>query len=232
MIIWVRVETIARYEAGDGDFKLKRRFEELSGEPCLVLHMSQAAPEMVQPLRPTALLLSGCSTWFRDFEVTEFYPWEDLVAATPEVPTIAFCGSHQLLGFMYNRGFRNLPRVIDEPMRPLADGEPQVGTVTVDNAGLFKEEGFYPIRKVGNDPLFEGLPDPFIVRESHVCEIKQLPPGFDLIATGDNCRVQAMKHRDRPLWSTQFHPEGWHEAYPHGRRLMANFFRLAGMGGR
>ena len=33
MILWVRVETVAKYDAGDGDFRLKRRFEKLSGEP-------------------------------------------------------------------------------------------------------------------------------------------------------------------------------------------------------
>jgi len=35
MLIWVRLETLAKYEAGDGDFKVRRRFEQLSGLPCL-----------------------------------------------------------------------------------------------------------------------------------------------------------------------------------------------------
>ena len=39
MIVFVRVETAAKYEAGDGDFKLKRKLEALSGEPCLVIHV-------------------------------------------------------------------------------------------------------------------------------------------------------------------------------------------------
>jgi anthranilate/para-aminobenzoate synthase component II len=38
-----------------------------------------------------------------------------------------------------------------------------------------------------------------------------------------------MKHRERPLWSTQFHPEAWQEEYPHGKEILANFFRLAGI---
>ncbi|MBM3277535.1 MAG: hypothetical protein FJY95_05575 [Candidatus Handelsmanbacteria bacterium] len=229
MIIWVRVETLENYEAGNGDFNLKRRFEQLSGEPCLVLHMTQATPELVGSLRPRALLLSGCGTWFRDFEVEEFYVFEDLVKATPQIPALAFCGSHQLLGFMYNRGFRNMQKVEDEPMRRLLPGEAQVGAVSPDNAGYFVEQGFYPIQKVGADPLFAGLPDPFVVRESHTCEIKQLPAGFELIATSGNCRIQGMKHRERPLWSTQFHPEAWQEEYPQGKEILINFFRLAGI---
>ncbi|MCC7261032.1 MAG: gamma-glutamyl-gamma-aminobutyrate hydrolase family protein [Candidatus Latescibacteria bacterium] len=229
MIIWVRVETLAKYETGNGDFNLKRKFEQVSGEPCLVLHMSQATPALVGELKPRALLLSGCGTWFRDFDVREFYVFEDLVRAFPQLPTLAFCGSHQLLGFVYNHGFRNLERVIDEPMRRLRPGEPQVGAVSADSAGYFVEQGFYPITALQPDPLFAGLPDPFMVRESHTCEIKQLPAGFELIATNENCRIQAIKHRERPLWGTQFHPEAWQDEYPHGRQVLANFFRLAGI---
>jgi GMP synthase (glutamine-hydrolysing) len=229
MIIWVRLETMAKYDAGTGDFALKRKFEHLSGEPCLVLHMSQATPAVVRGLRPRALLLSGCGTWFRDFDVQEFYVFEDMINECAEIPTLGFCGSHQLLGFMFNHGFRNLERVIDEPMRALRPGEPQIGAVSADSKGWFVEQGFYPIRIVQADPLFDGLPDPFTVRESHVCEVKALPPGFDLLATNDNCRVQAMKHRDRPLYGTQFHPEGWQEEYPQGREIVRNFFRMAGV---
>ncbi len=231
MIVWVRVETLAKYEAGNGDFGLKRRFEELSGVPCLVVHLSQATLEVIAPLRPRALLLSGCGTWFRDFDVRDFYGFEDLVRGLPDVPTIGFCGSHQLLGFMYNHGFRQLARVEDQPMRRLGPGEPQVGSVSAQGAGWFSEQGFYPVRPLIADPLFAGLPDPFMVRQSHTCEVKQVPAEFDLIATGDTCRVQAMKHRQRPLYGTQFHPEAWQDEYPHGRALLVNFMRLAGLSG-
>jgi len=227
MIIWIRVETMENYEAGDGDFKLKRRFEALSGEPCLVLHMSQATPELVAPLKPRALLLSGCGTWFKRFPVEAFFPFEDTLNALPEVPTIGFCGSHQLIGFMFNHGLRNLSIVEDEPLRPLRPGEPD--QPNPEAIGYFAEIGFYPISKIGNDPLFDGLPDPFVVRESHYAEIKRMPPGFDLIATNDNCRIQAIKHRDRILYGTQFHPEAYVDGYPHGRKILENFFRIAGI---
>lgn len=229
MIVWIRVETMEKYEAGDGDFKLKRRFEAISGEPCLVVHVSQATPETIVPLKPRALLLSGCGTWFKRFPVEAFYPFEDTLNALPDTPTIGFCGSHQLFGFMFNDGFRNLSVVEDEPMRPLRPGEPDRAAPSPEAIGYFAEDGFYPIKKIGTDPLFDGLPDPFIVKESHYAEIKRLPTVFDLIATNDNCRIQGIKHKTRPLYGTQFHPEAAIDAYPNGLKILENFFRIAGI---
>jgi anthranilate/para-aminobenzoate synthase component II len=229
MIIWIRVETLEKYEAGDGDFRLKRRFEAISGEPCLVLHLSQIFPELVASLTPRALLLSGCGTWFKRFSPQDFYGFEDTINALTDVPTIGFCGSHQLLGFLFNRGFRNMSVVEDEPMRPLRPEEPVPSDAGPDAAGYFCEAGFYPLTMLKPDPLFEGLPNPFVVREAHYCEIKTLPPDFDLLASNDNCRIQAMKHKTRPLYGTQFHPESYTDAYPHGRTILENFFRIAGI---
>lgn len=229
MTLFIRVETLAYYNNGDGDFKLRRRFEEVSGEPCLVLHVSQATPKVIDELKPKAMMLSGCGTWFRDFDVKDFYPFEDLLMARPEIPTLGFCGSHQLIGFVFNQGFRAMDRVLDEPMRPLRPGEPDHANPPRYAVGMFREEGIYPIQALKPDPLFEGLPDPFLVRESHYCEIKKLPPQFDLLATNENCPIQAMKHRERPLYGTQFHPEAYVEAYPHGRRILENFFKIAGI---
>lgn len=227
MIVYVRLETKAKYEASDGDFKLKRRFEELSGEPCLAVHMSQVSPALMTDLRPRALLLSGCGTWFREFDVREFWGLEDVVKTCIDLPTLAFCGSHQLLGFIFNRGLRNLERIEDEPVRRLRAGEADLGAG--EHAGYFMESGYFPISCVLEDPLFFGLPNPFVVRESHYCEVKTLPPDFMLLASNENCRVQAMRHASRPLYGLQFHPEAYAEPYLHGREVLRNFFRLAGL---
>ena len=110
-------------------------------------------------------------------------------------------------------------------MRPLAageaDGEPGY------HPGWFTEKGMQPVRVIQReDPLFAGLPETIMVLESHYCEVKALPPGWVLLASNGNCRVQAMRHPERPVYGTQFHPEGFTEYYPHGRTILENFFRL------
>ena len=67
MIIWVRIETQEKYGVDDRDFKVKRRFETIAGTPCLIMHVSQMTPEVIVPLKPKVLLLSGCGTFFKNF---------------------------------------------------------------------------------------------------------------------------------------------------------------------
>ena len=92
---------------------------------------------------------------------------------------------------------------------------------------LFKEFGVWPVEIVAEDPLFEGVGNPILVRESHRSEIKQLPDGFRLLASSADCRIQAMVHETLPLYGTQFHPESRLEHYLDGHRIVANFFRIA-----
>lgn len=60
------------------------------------------------------------------------------------------------------------------------------------------------------DDIFKGLPGEFVAWESHNDEVTELPPGFISLAHSDNCAIQAMKHRERPLYGLQFHPEVEH----------------------
>ena len=227
MIIYVIVAESGDYKKGNGNFQHKVRFEELSGEPCLVIHHTQISLDLVESMQPKAVLLSGFGRSFQEFDLSTFYPLNDVLHQT-DIPTIALCGSHQLIGCLFSVDIRKVDRLEDQPMRRLRPGEPD-GSPTGYHPGYFKENGFYPVTIVRDDPLFEGLSNPFIVREAHYCEIKALSPEFELLASTEACRIQAMKHRKRILYGTQFHPETYIEAYPDGKTVLSNFFRIAGI---
>ncbi|MFA4030321.1 MAG: hypothetical protein GDYSWBUE_001980 [Candidatus Fervidibacterota bacterium] len=229
MIIYVIITpTLEQYDQSGGGFEVKRRLEKLSGEPCLVLHYSQITPALTEELRPKALFLGGFGASFGEFEVSSFYSLEEVIK-TKNIPTLAICGSHQLLAFMYNLDFRSITQLQDEPMRLLRPGEPDVRGDY--HPGYFKEFGFYPVYIVQNDPIFDGLPNPFVVYESHYCEVKKLPPDFVLLASTNECRIQAMRHKSRIIYGTQFHPEWYNDAYPHGKIILKNFLKIAGIFG-
>ena len=87
-----------------------------------------------------------------------------------------------------------------------------------------------PVRVLAPNPWFDGLGDQPVMFEAHYWEVKAPPAGFQVLAASDLCGIQALAHQDRPLFGTQFHPEAYDAAHPDGRRLLENFFRLAGIG--
>lgn len=206
-----------------------QRFEKASkGALCLVVPYDRVDEELMQRLAPDAVVMSGFARSFQDYEVKSFLGVTDWVKTT-KTPTLALCGSHQLLGFCFHQDLRKTERLFDAPMRSLKPGEPI--TNPDYHPEFYMERGFYTLQmtEAGKaDPIFGNMGGSPIVYESHYCEIKLLPPGFELLASTPECKIQAMRHRTLPIYSTQFHPEDYNERFSDGRKLLENFFQFAG----
>ena len=85
------------------------------------------------------------------------------------------------------------------------------------------EYGLAKIRIIEEDDLFKELPKEFLVWESHNDEVKEAP-GFRVLATSENCSVQAAKHLKEPFYGVQFHPEV--NNTQHGEEILRNFVRV------
>jgi anthranilate synthase/aminodeoxychorismate synthase-like glutamine amidotransferase len=85
------------------------------------------------------------------------------------------------------------------------------------------------VRHLG-EGLLAGIPSPFDVARYHslVTDAGALPPSLEPVAwsadAADEGEVQAMRHREFPLWGVQFHPESLFSQ--HGKSILANFMRL------
>ncbi len=207
------------------------RFEmAASGIPCLVIPYTLASSEFIGRLNPSAVVMSGFARSFQDYEVRSFDSVVSWVKQT-DVPTLALCGSHQLLGFAYNQDLNRCDKLIDEPMRYLYPHEPVLNPDY--HPEYYMERGFFTLdlSEYGRtDPLLQGLKENSHVFESHYCEIKSLPSEFDLLASTKECRIQAIKHKNKKLYGVQFHPEDYRlepEIFSNGKSLLENFFTLA-----
>jgi GMP synthase (glutamine-hydrolysing) len=56
------------------------------------------------------------------------------------------------------------------------------------------------------DPFFNGCGHKLLVRQNHHDAVT-LPENFIRLAYSDKCRVQAMRHKSKPYYTTQFHAE-------------------------
>ena len=89
------------------------------------------------------------------------------------------------------------------------------------------ERGFTAVEIVEAEGLLEGLPPRIDVYQNHGDEIAALPDDFRVLARSPACAVEAIAHRERRWWGTQFHPEAFDDDHPAGEQILHNFFELA-----
>ena len=78
--------------------------------------------------------------------------------------------------------------------------------------------------------LFDGVPTPVSMTRYHslVVDPDSLPASLEVVAwteeEGWTDEIQAIRHREHPVWGVQFHPES--VASEHGERLLRNFLDI------
>lgn len=128
-------------------------------------------------------------------------------AAGAGIPTLGVCLGHQAIGEAFG------------------------GTVIRASRLMHGKAGEVTHR----DPdLFADLPDPLQVMRYHslVVSATGFPAELEVTAWSIDRdpgeEVMALRHRERPIWGVQFHPES--VGTPQGKLLLRNFLRLAGGG--
>ena len=116
------------------------------------------------------------------------------------IPILGVCLGHQAIGAAYGAEVVRARRIMHGKLSPVAH--------------------------TGAD-LFRGLASPMQVTRYHslIIERATLPGELEVLAWTDEAgwedEIQAVRHRDHPVWGVQFHPESI--ASQGGRELIRNF---------
>ena len=214
MLLYIITTTLERYRNGDRWAIARQHLETLSGGPCIAMHYSHVTMDLVNRLRPWAIIHSGGSSSPED--MTPDY-WQ--IVKEFQGPQLGLCAGHQFIACAFGSRLQR--------MRSLREDEPDPAGVLSSRSGQFQEWGVYPVTILKEDPLFTGCPPVIRVQEYHFCEIADLGTDLELLASSATCHVQAFRHRTRAIYGTQFHPEVVSDIYPDGTRILLNFFTLA-----
>jgi len=88
-------------------------------------------------------------------------------------------------------------------------------------AAKSREFGRAKLTVCADDPLVRGLPQETTVWMSHGDQVQELPADFLPLATTPTCPYAAVRHKTRPFFGVQFHPEVTHT--PRGEIFFENF---------
>lgn len=95
--------------------------------------------------------------------------------------------------------------------------------------GKVREFGYAEVRARGHTALFSGIND-FVTPEghgmlkvwmSHGDKVNEMPPGFKLMASTENCPIAGMADEERKFYAVQFHPEVTHTVQ--GKAIIGRF---------
>lgn len=156
-----------------------------------------APAEKVLALNPKAIILSGGPNSVYD-------------PGAPQLPGYVLLSGLPVLGVCY--GMQLLAQALGGHVHPSAQREYGRAQLLITNY---------------SSPLLANLPTASQVWMSHGDKVDQLPSGFHLTATSDNCPIAAMEDPARKLFAIQFHPEVNHTE--HGRQILQQFIAAAGI---
>lgn len=162
----------------------------------------------VKSLRPSHIILSGQSHPWDKYSRESLAGVFEVIKKAPQ-PMLGVCGGHQQMALAFGAPIGLMERL-----------EPGEGY-----EGAKRERGYFPVETTGAG-IFKDLPLELTVWHSHCDEVKQLPRGFCRTASNETCPIQAMEHKDRPLFGVQFHPELFDGEHPDGRKVLENFLKL------
>ncbi|MCK5050250.1 MAG: gamma-glutamyl-gamma-aminobutyrate hydrolase family protein [Candidatus Cloacimonetes bacterium] len=98
---------------------------------------------------------------------------------------------------------------IQKPILGICHGHQMLARAILGNSACRKaitpEFGWKKMQIKANS-LFKGILNPVFL-ESHYDEVCNLPEEFIIIATNNECEVQAFQYKNLPVWGVQFHPE-------------------------
>lgn len=143
--------------------KAKYRFEEISGDLCLIVRYTRVSPALLRELNARAVLVSGCDTEFQHYDEKDL---AGLRAILQEAawPTLGFCAGHQIMAQTYGAPI--------DAIGPLPPGAPDPYRASGYPAGIKQECGFVPVRVAQRHTLFDGLGRLPTFFESHYWEVK------------------------------------------------------------
>ena len=177
---------------------ISRRVRELGFRTEIVPY--DVSRKALEEIKPKSIILSGGPSSVLAENAPRIREDVAELVLSGSIPVLGICYGHQLLAQLLG------------------------GSVERRDKG---EYGISVLKIVARDPLFSSLPNVLKVWMSHRDSVSRIPCSLVKIAETDYSEIAVFRHRDKPIYGVQFHPEVRHTE--HGYKILENF--LVNVGG-
>src|SRR3989344_5229072 len=115
-----------------------------------------------------------------------------------KAPILGICLGHEIIAYHYGARIERLPK---------------------------QQTGLQEIVLSQNYELFKGLGKRFFLEKMHHYHVATLPTNFKALGSSKNCPFEIIKHRTKPIYGLQGHPE----VSKDGTIIIKNFLKLCGI---
>jgi GMP synthase (glutamine-hydrolysing) len=117
-----------------------------------------------------------------------------------DVPTLGICLGFEIIAVAYLGRIRKMEKY-QQKLQPVRITQPE-------------------------DPIFQGLiSNEITLREQHQYKVTKLPENFLKLGESDICDIEIFRHKDKPIYGFQSHPE---VSGVNGMLIMRNFLLMCG----
>lgn len=166
--------------------------------------------------RPMAIIFSGNNADWQYLPLFEFYGEFEIIRSVYDIPMMGICAGHEFYAMAYGMSFAHWRGWFDNTMFRLTIGQ------TPEKVRIMPQ--------YIDDPIYEGLPNPFRAVEIHSWAISPLflqdERYKEFHATAETSYIQALKSARRPAYSEQFHGAVVND-YNQSGIYLSNFLKIA-----
>lgn len=141
----------------------------------------------------SGVIISGGLVFRKQINIPKYVKRFEFIKSI-NIPVLGICHGHQVIGLLYGSEIKDSPEIKKEEV----------------------------IEIISSNDILNDVKNRTKFREEHIKYIT-LPNDFKLLARSSSCENEAMKHKDKPIYGLQFHPE---MSGSSGKTIIKNFINI------
>lgn len=172
-------------------YNIVQYVKQMSSDDVMCVRNDKISITRIKNLNPSYIILSPGPKHPKDSGICI-----EILKSDLNIPILGVCLGHQAIGFVFGGEISKLSK----PMHG------KTSKIKIYKKGV----------------IFNGLGDEFDVMRYHSLYVSKIPNNFEILAKSiDDDVIMAFKHKQKPIFGVQFHPESFFSQY--GKKIIENF---------